>query len=179
MFACASIVIALSLTVGAAPTLAQTIFKPVAVVNESAITGFDLAQRAQILASLGRAQNSPDLLRAQALEQLIQDRLKLQAGEIVGITPNDEIVDLGIGIFAQQFNLSGDDFRVSLNGEGVSDQAINDLIGADTVWREVVRARFLSRAEPTETRIDEEVALRSGVAAYSYRLKELGIRFTG
>ncbi|MEM7240087.1 MAG: peptidylprolyl isomerase, partial [Pseudomonadota bacterium] len=38
---------------------------------------------------------------------------------------------------------------------------------------------FLSRAEPTETRIDEEVALRSGVAAYSYRLKELGIRFTG
>lgn len=165
--------------VALAPAAAQTIFKPVAIVNESVITGFDLAQRAQIIAALGRARPTPDLLRAQALEQLVQDKLKLQAGDLVGITPSDQVVDVGIDFFAQQFNLSADDFRSKLNGEGVSNQAIDDLIGADTVWREVVRARFLNRAEPTETRIDEEIALRSNTTAFSYRLRELGLRLTG
>ncbi len=51
----------------AAPAPAQTMFRPVAIVNDSATTGFDLAQRAQILVALGFPTANPDALRAASL----------------------------------------------------------------------------------------------------------------
>ncbi|MBY8975654.1 peptidylprolyl isomerase [Rhodobacteraceae bacterium NNCM2] len=164
---------------GGLPAFAQTAFKPVAVVNDSAITGFDLAQRAQILQALGRATSVPERLRSQALDTLIEDRLKLEAGTRNGLTPTDEVVSLGIDVFAKQLDMTGEELRSKLKAQGVSDQAIDDMIAAETIWREVVRARFLSRAEPSEARIDEEVALLSGISATEYNLRELGLRLTG
>jgi len=86
----------------APPVAAQTLFRPVAVVNDSAITGFDLAQRAQILVALGFTAASPDSLRAEALDQLIEDRLKIQAGREIGIRPTEEMIEAGIEAFARQ-----------------------------------------------------------------------------
>ncbi len=158
---------------------AQTIFKPVAIVNDSAITGFDLAQRAQILTVLGLGANSPEQLRSAALDSLIEDRLKIEAGDKVGMTATDEVLKLGLDIYAEQRNTTGEEFKQRMNSQGVSDQALNDLIAADTIWREVVRSRFLARAEPTEARIDEEIALRSGSAAQEFYLREIGLRLNG
>ena len=81
------------------PASAQTLFRPVAVVNDSAITGFDLAQRAQIMVALGFSAASPDALRAEALDNLVEDRLKLQAGEQIGIRPTADIIEVGIAEF--------------------------------------------------------------------------------
>ncbi|MEM8842630.1 MAG: peptidylprolyl isomerase, partial [Pseudomonadota bacterium] len=157
----------------------QTIFKPVAIVNDSAITGFDLAQRAQILTVLGIGARSPDQLRSSALDSLIEDRLKLEAGEQVGMSATDEVLKLGLDIYAEQRNSTGEEFKQRMNSQGVSDQALNDLIAADTIWREVVRSRFLARAEPSEARIDEEIALRSGSASLEFYLREIGLRLNG
>lgn len=165
--------------IGQSVASAQTIFKPVAIVNDSAITGFDLAQRAQILTVLGLNANSPDQLRSAALDSLIEDRLKIQAGEKVGMTATDEVLTLGLDIYAEQRNSTGEDFKKRMNSQGVSDQALNDLVAADTIWREVVRSRFLSRAEPSEARIDDEIALRSGSASQEFYLREIGLRLNG
>ncbi len=98
---------------------AQTLFRPVAVVNDSAITGFDLAQRAQILIALGFASASPDALRSEALDQLVEDRLKLQAGEQIGIVPSAELIEAGMESFGRQSNLSADEFRALMSAKGV------------------------------------------------------------
>ena len=66
----------------------QTMFRPVAVVNDSAITGYDLAQRAQLLAALGFPVASPEALKEEALNRLVDDRLKLQEAKRFGITPH-------------------------------------------------------------------------------------------
>ncbi|MEM9098442.1 MAG: peptidylprolyl isomerase [Pseudomonadota bacterium] len=160
-------------------TTAQTVFKPVAVVNESVITGYDLSQRAQLLATMEARGRSAEQMRRQALESLIVDRLKLQAGSSVGLAPTEEVINLGFDLFAQQNGQQPDELRTRLNGLGISNQAINDFVAAETIWREVVRARFLTRAEPSQTRIDEELRLSADLTNTSYRLKELGVVFTG
>jgi peptidyl-prolyl cis-trans isomerase SurA len=166
----------LALMVGTSvPATAQTLFRPVAVVNDSAITGFDLAQRAQILVALGFASASPDALRAEALDQLVEDRLKLQAGEQIGITRTQEIVDVGVEEFAKQRNLSAGEYRTLMATQGVTNQALEDMVAAEIIWIQVIRARFSSRVQPGEAEIDAEIDLLQRRGQFDYRIQEIGL----
>ena len=158
-----------------APLQAQTLFRPVAIVNDSAITGFDLAQRAQILVALGFSSASPDALRAEALDQLVEDRLKLQAGKRIGLSPSPELINAGVEDFARQSNLSADEFRVLLSSQGVTGQALEDLVIADLIWLQVVRSRFRGRVEPGEAEIDAELNFNQQRGAFEYRIQEIGL----
>lgn len=173
--ACAIAAVALS----AIPSTAQTLFRPVAVVNDSAITGFDLAQRAQILVALGVTTASADALRNQALDQLVEDRLKLQAGRRIGLQPNPEFVEQGIAQIAQRRELSATEFRALMNAQGVTDQAVEDMASAEIIWIQVVRARFADRVEPGEAEIDSELALMGQRGAFDYRIREIGLPLEG
>lgn len=154
---------------------AQTLFKPVAVVNDSAITGFDLAQRAQILVALGFPSASPDALRSEALNRLVEDRLKLQAGRQVGLRPTPDTVERGLAIFAQRGGMQPDEFRVLMSNQGVTDQALEDLAVAEAIWLEVIRARFGSRIEPGEAEIDAELGIFENRTGFDYRILEIGL----
>ena len=160
---------------GALPATAQTLFRPVAVVNDSAITGFDLAQRAQILVALGFSTASADALRNQALDQLVEDRLKLQAGKRIGLNPSPEVVSAGIEQIAARSNLSAAEFQALMNAQGVTDQAVEDLAAAEIIWIQVVRARFSDRVEPGEAEIDAELNLAGTRGAFDYRIREIGL----
>ena len=157
------------------PVKAQTLFRPVAVVNDSAITGFDLAQRAQIMVALGFSAASPDALRAEALDNLVEDRLKLQAGEQLGIRPTPEIVEVGISEFAKQSNVTPAEFRALMNSQGVTEQALEDLAASEVIWLQVVRARFASRVQPGEGEIDAELGLIEQRTAFEFRIQEIGL----
>lgn len=169
---------ALALTLAPQTGTAQTLFRPVAVVNDSAITGFDLAQRAQILVALGFPSASPEALRAEALEQLVDDRLKLQAGEQIGLVPSAELIEVGIDSFAQQSNLSGAEYRALMSSQGITNQALDDLVVAEVIWLQVVRARFRNRVEPGEAEIDAELALIEQRNSFDYRIQEIGLPLT-
>ncbi len=163
----------------AGPAPAQTPFRPVAVVNDAVITGFDLAQRAQILAALGYPTANPGQLQTEALDQLIEDKLKLQAGKTIGITPTPEMIASGFEQYAQQTRTTPEQFRSSLTGRGVSEQALEDMVGAQMVWLNVVRTRFSGRVEPAEAEIDAEIAQRGARTATEYRISEIGLPLQG
>lgn len=169
--ACAIAVAILSV----APATAQTLFRPVAVVNDSAITGFDLAQRAQILVALGVSSASADALRNQALDQLVEDRLKLQAGKRIGLKSSPEVVAAGIEQLAARSNLSAAEFGALMNAQGVTDQAVEDMAAAEVIWIQVVRARFADRVEPGEAEIAAELNLIGTRGAFDYQLREIGL----
>ena len=154
---------------------AQTMFRPIAIVNDSAITGFDLAQRAQLLLALGFTAASPDALRAESLERLVEDRLKLQEGARLGLSASAESIESGIAEFAQRTGLSADEFRTAMSTQGVSEMALDDMVSAEAVWRQVVRGRFSRRVEPGEAEIDAEIALMQEREGVSYRVAEIGL----
>ena len=175
MFRSLTLIAALFLALAAPPAQAQTLFRPVAIVNDSAITGFDLAQRAQILVALGFSSASPDALRAEALDQLVEDRLKLQAGARIGVTPSPELITSGVDNIARQSNLSGAEFRALMSSQGVTDQAVDDLVIAEIVWLQVVRSQFRGRVEPGEAEIDEEISFSEQRSGVEFRIQEIGL----
>jgi peptidyl-prolyl cis-trans isomerase SurA len=161
------------LSASAAP--AQTMFRPVAVVNDSAITGFDLAQRAQIMVALGFTAASPDALRSASLERLVEDRLKLQEGKRLGMSASADGIEGGLAEMAKRAGLAPDEFRAAMGAQGITTQALNDMISAEIVWREVVKGRFSRRVEPGEAEIDAEIALVQERSGVSYRVQEIGL----
>lgn len=164
---------------GSGKAMAQSSFKPIAVVNDSAITGFDLAQRARIFDVLGATSPTPDGLRQQALNSLIEERLKMQAAGQIGLERTDEVIDIGVDEFAQQFNETGEIFTNRMVAAGVTRKALEDYVVSEVLWREVVRNRFLRRAEPSEAAIDAEIALAGEDVPVSFRLRELGLQLSG
>ena len=169
----AALAVAVALIPAAAP--AQTMFRPIAVVNDSAITGFDLAQRAQILLTLGFPAQSQDALRSEALDRLIDDRLKMQEATRLGITASDEQIGEALGRIAERAGVSPEELVAGLQSKGVTEQALQDMIGADVAWQQVVRGRFNRRIDPGEAEIDAEIAAIHERAGASYRLAEIGL----
>lgn len=169
-------VIALATTGPGAPAaIAQTPFAPVAVVNDDVITGYDLDQRMRLIRLFARGGDDQALQQA-ALDQLVEDRLKLQAGERLGIAAGDELIAEALETFATTRQTTPEALRAAAAKAGVSDLALRDLVAADAVWREVVRGRFLGRVEPSAGEVDAEIGLiGQGGGTTAYRLQEIGL----
>ncbi len=162
-----------------AGAVAQTMFRPVAVVNDAAVTGYDLDQRAKILAALGFRGGDGAALKREALDRLIDDRLKVQAGARGGITASPEEIDDALGRIAKRAKVTPEQLVAGMTSQGVGNQALRDMIAAEVVWREVVRLRFSRRTEPAEGEIDDEISEMTGQIGASYRLAEIGLPASG
>ncbi|MCL5777435.1 peptidylprolyl isomerase [Limibaculum sp. FT325] len=171
------LVFGLALLVGLGQPAAaqQTIFRPVAVVNDQAITGYDLQQRMQILQTLGVSTASPEALRTAALDQLIEDRLKLQEGKRLGLSANPETIEQARADMAERLGTTPDALSALLSAQGIGEGAVEDMLAADAVWREVVRARFARRLEPGEAEIEAELSLLQGRGVTSWQVREIGL----
>lgn len=163
----------------AAQGQAQTPFRPVATVNESIITAWDVDQRARMLIALGMRSADDRQVGNVALERLIENRLMLQEGQRLGVTPTEEMVRVGLNEFAARSEMSPEEFLSRMRETGVTDQALSDVIGAQMVWREVVQNRFRNRIEPGEAEIDAEISLADGGEDRAFRIREIGLQVGG
>ena len=154
----ASLAVVALAVAGPLPALAQGLFSPVILVNEDAITGFEIDQRARMLEVF----RTPGDLDALAREQLIEERLKLAELERVGLQITDESLRAAMEEFAQRANLGLDDFLVVLGQNGVEEETLRDFVLAGTAWRDYIRQRFGSRAEITEAEIDAALGAAAG-----------------
>ena len=73
----------------------RTMFDPAVQVNDDVITNFEIAQRARLLELLGLQSN----FRQTAIEQLIDERIYLQAGRSQNITLAEEDIFAGMEEF--------------------------------------------------------------------------------
>ena len=167
--------LAVAVAMLAAPAQAQTMFRPVAVVNDSAITAFDLAQRAQILGILGFPAADQEVLRAEAMDRLIEDRLKMQEGARLGITAEDDMISAALDGIAKRVRVSQEEFMKGMQSRGVTEQALRDMVSADVIWQQVVRARFNRRIDPGEAEIDAEIGEMQARGNVSYNVAEIGL----
>lgn len=132
-------------------------FAPAIIVNDTAITNFELSQRALIL----RLFRTPGNLLDVAEEQLVNERLQLFAARQQGVVPTDEEIAEGMAEFAGRANLSTEAFIEQLARAGVDAATFRDFVAAGIAWRQVVRGRFGPRAQVTEAEIDRALALTS------------------
>lgn len=154
---------------GALPGMAQGLFSPRVVVNERVVTNFEYEQRLLMLTLFGATGNREE----EALRGLIDDRLREGAALALGLAATEEDIRAGMTEFAARANMTAEEFLAALNQAGVESESFRDFILAGILWREVVRAQFLPRAQITETEIDRALAQSSGSAAVRVLLSEI------
>lgn len=130
-------------------------FSPAIIVNDSAVTQYELDQRIRFLTVL-RAPGDPV---AEAEKGLIEDRLRRQAAKAAGITPTDQQIAAGMAEFAGRANLETEQFLQAIGQAGVAPETFRDFVSAGLAWREVVRARFGPRVTITEAEIDRAMSV--------------------
>ncbi|RYH11216.1 peptidylprolyl isomerase [Tropicimonas sp. IMCC6043] len=151
----AMLALCLALTAGAAAAQSGRTFSPVAYVNDRAITNYELQQRMTVLQLFG----TPGDLRELALEQLIDDRLRLAVAAQFEVVPTQEQVAAGLEEFAGRANLDVETFLGALAERGVSEETMRDFVRAGLAWREVVQGLYGARAQVSEAEVDRVVAV--------------------
>jgi peptidyl-prolyl cis-trans isomerase SurA len=150
---------------------AQDLFSPAIRINDRAITYYELEQRALLLDAL----NSRGNLTKQAREQLIDDRLKLDAAAQQGIRIEQEALLEGIKEFAARGNMTPEQFSEYLESNDVAPQTFQDFMYANLAWRDLVRARFAARAVISETDISKAMRAMATNSATQVLLSEIMI----
>ena len=146
-----------------APTAlhAQNLFEPIIKVNDQVITRFELQQRARML-QLFRAPGDPDEL---AREQLIEERLKLEAARTSGVTIDDEQLLSGMEEFAGRAKMDAGQLLRALESAGVAETTFRAFVRAGLTWREYNRARFGANISVSEDDLDRAKEAVSGTSS--------------
>ncbi len=153
-----ALALGVSLALGPVSAQAQNMFAPAIRINDSVVTAYELEQRQRMLTVLNAPGNTAELAR----EQLIDDRLRIQAAEAAGIIPTPEEVLDGMTEFAQRTSLTRDEFIQALEANGVAAQTFRDFVRAGLSWRLLVQSRFAGRVNLSEDEIDRALGASGG-----------------
>ncbi len=147
--------------IGAAPAAAQDLFSPVIVVNDRAVTGWEIDQRQRLLAFF----NTPGDLAALARSQLVEERLKRQELDRVQAQLTDDGRERALAEFADRADMETEPFLALLEQNGIDRQTLIDYVEINTIWRDYVRARFGDRISVSEEEVDQRLAQERTQAA--------------
>ncbi len=165
----------LALVLLALPVSAQNPFSAAYLVNEKAITHYDIDQRMKLLEALGARGGIRDL----AIEQLTNERLQVYAADLIGLELIDGAVEEGMEEFSARRNFTSAQVIQGLAQRGITEQAFRDFVEAGLIWREVVQARFRALATPSESDLDAALDFASRAVQESVDIQELAIPFEG
>lgn len=157
----------------AAPVRAANPYAPALTVNASVVTEYDIAQRMKLLDALGATGD----LNKIAVQQLTEDRVKVQAAKALGITLPEGAIDAGIAEFAANRGLTMDDVNEVLEVRGIDRQTMNDFVESGLYWREVLGTRFRARAMPTDADLDQAMALQAKRPREMLSMAEIALPF--
>ena len=152
-----------------APQTAVAQFAPAIVVNDSVVSEFEIDQRVIML----RTFRTPGNLEELAREQLIEDRLKLEALASAGLAITDEGLRDAMTDFAGRANLELDQYITVLAQSGVSEETFRDFVRVNVSWRDFIRSRFGDRAQVTEAEIDQALGQSGASSSIEVLLSEI------
>ena len=161
--------IALGLTLAPLGVAAQNMFSAAILVNDQAITNYELKQRTMFLEAL-RFPGVPEEL---APKQLIEERLKKAAADQLGIHVSEEELQFELESFAQRFNVAFDEFAAELERVGISVDTPRAFIANQMLWREVIRARFGAQANVDEAQVERSANAEKSGSSIEVLLTEI------
>lgn len=132
-----------------------------AIVNDEVISTYDVNQRASLLLASSGIEASSDTLdraRAQALRDLIDERLQLQEANERKVKVDPADVDRAIADIARQNNTSADALRSQLGAAGIGIQTLRTQIESDIAWRRLVGGRYGSRIRISPGQINDSLS---------------------
>ncbi|MGL5448370.1 MAG: SurA N-terminal domain-containing protein [Rhabdaerophilum sp.] len=149
--------------VSPAPAQAQSVL---AMVNQQPVTSFDVAQRIRI----AQLTDGRRLSQQAALQELIDDRVKLIQARKVGYRVTEEGVDAEYARVARGGGRTNAQFEAALRQSGVEPTALRDKMRADLAWQIILREQArkgsdLSSAE-LENAVQQEMKKQRTITDY-------------
>lgn len=157
--------VALATALALSPAQATSI---VVLVNDEPITEYDVAQRTRLIQATTGGQGG----RQQAVDELIEEKLKLQAARRLSVSVSESELDSAFNRIATQVNLSPAQFRQALAQIGVNPETLRDRLRGDLAWRDVVRSQLQREIDIRERDI-EAALVRRGEAATAVSIEYL------
>lgn len=147
-------VLACALMSVAGVAVAQGQLTPVITVNDRAITQYELTQRRRLLELF----NTPGDLDQAAREGLIEDRLKQQEFDRVGLRLSDEALQAAMEEFAGRADMSLPQFTRVLRQNNIDINTLRDFVQIGVAWRDYVRSRFGRQVNITDADVDRALS---------------------
>ncbi|MFN3700627.1 MAG: peptidylprolyl isomerase [Alphaproteobacteria bacterium] len=145
-----------------------------AVVNDDVITFSDVNDRMTLII---RSSGMPDTdemrerLAPQILGALIEEQLMLQEGHRNDIEVTEEDIEAGFAQIAAQNGVSGEEFRMMIEGSGVNVGTMLRQIESQIAWGKSVQQVIRPRITVTDADVDDAFSrLRSRIGRTEYLL---------
>ena len=119
-----------------------------AVVNGEPITKLQVSRRA----AFRKLRREKDTSRRAAVDELIEDTLKLQEGKRVGINVTPARIDTAYASFAKGNRMSVKQLNQVMNQSGVTPAGFKDFIRARIVWSSLLAQRSNGASKPLSER---------------------------
>ncbi len=157
----ATMILPLVLNLGGRVVLAQGTARAAAVVNDQVISLWDLDMRIRLSLLLSGLPRTPEVyerLQRQVLRTLINERLRVQEAERLGVSVEEQQLRAAVEQIAKRNRMSQDQFFALLQKENIVPSTVVDQIRADLLWQAVIRRRFLNTIQISEEEIDAMAA---------------------
>jgi peptidyl-prolyl cis-trans isomerase SurA len=161
----------------AAPVRAQNAEGVAAVVNDKVISTFDVRQRATMLLLFANLQPTPELqqrARAQALRDLVDERLQLQEAAKFEITVTGDQIDRRLMDMASRGDRTLDQLVADLARNGISIGALRGQLEAEIAWQRLISGLYGSRVRVSEAEVREtQQRIASNARQPQYEMSEI------
>ncbi len=140
---------------------AQETLRIAAVVNEEIISAYDHQSRVRLIVALSRLPQVPDTyqkLAPETLRALIDEKLKLQEAERVGISVSDQDIDYAFSVVEQRTNLQPGQLPTFIDANGLNMETLITQLRANLLWPRIIGKKYRSNFEISEEEIDAGVA---------------------
>ena len=139
--------------------LAQTAIR--VVVNGEAITSNEIASRARFLRIVDRSTTGASVERA-AMEELVEERLKLQEAKRVGLEVSQAQVDGAFAGIAQRMKITPAQLGQALSAQGISPDTLKTRLRTQMVWQQLVVGRFSKSINISDSQIVDALSKKDG-----------------
>jgi peptidyl-prolyl cis-trans isomerase SurA len=146
----------------------------VAVVNGDPITNFDIEQRTKLATASAPDHKPPS--RKDVLDELIDEKLKVQLLRRFSIEGVDKDVDNAYANMARRMHISVKEFTDQLAKQGIQPETIKGRIKAEIIWGQIIRGRYQSSFDFSEKDIQDRIAQKKPDApliGYDYTLRPI------
>lgn len=144
----------------------QLLDKIVAVVDNDVIMSSELDQRMSMITAQLQANQTQmppeEVLKAQILDQLINESLQLQLGNRYGIRISEDEIDNAISRMQQASNMTAAQFRQKLIADGVNPDLLRDQIRRDMIIDQVQKGSVNRRISISPREIENFLKSKQG-----------------
>ena len=163
---------------GVAGAAVETVDRIIAVINDDVITELEFDSELKAIIRDLRTSGTPipksNVLRRQALERMIVERLQLQYADRVGIRIDENMVDAAVESVAQQNKLSVAQLEQVMQRDGIERDLFRETLRKQLVIRRLVEREINAKVAVSPAEIDAFLATQgAGTLEIEYDISHL------